>query len=306
MGAFFLSENWKCFIFENVEMRYFEYFQSLPPSSLSFAERSCKINTNHKLFNPGKFSFHQKDTSSHQCPRTSPVCFRPSCRDLVLSSEHPSKIPQTTTHTLPPFRLYPCSSSPDALSALIVPQCPFLHCAFYSCLLSLVFWAWVSPWPACLHGYTRSTPQVKAASITRLGKVSFSKFPMFCRLIRKLVQHRCCTASSMLGFCFDSQKTFILDSAILPLFSSIQLNQPETQSLSKANNMKSAWAMQADPLSTCSASNKNRTFKKPNPTTLQLVFWPLQLPEEFALRHGMGSVRRDVLWGKLDWCKSDF
>lgn len=135
---------------------------------------------------------------------------------LVLSSEHPSKIPQTTTHTLPPpFRLYPSSSSPDALSALIVPQCPFLHCAFYSCLLSLVFWAWVSPWPACLHGYTRSPPQVKAASITRLGKVSFSKFPMFCRLIRKLVQHRCCTASSMLGFCFDSQKT---SSQILPFY----------------------------------------------------------------------------------------
>lgn len=104
----------------------------------------------------------------------------PAAETLVLSSRHPGKIPQTTIHTLPPFSLCPCSGPrthyccPNALSALIIPQCPFFHHAFYSCILSLICWAWVLPWPASLHGYRRPLPQIKAASIRRLGKVSFS------------------------------------------------------------------------------------------------------------------------------------
>lgn len=92
---------------------------------------------------------------------------------------------------------------------------------------------------------------------------------------------------------------FIPDSAVLLLFSSTQLKKPETPSLSKANNMKSVWAMQAEPLSTCSGSNKNTTFKKPNPSALQLMIGPLQLARRVCSETRHGGCQERWLLGEV-------
>lgn len=106
----------------------------------------------------------------------------------------------------------------------------------------------------------------------------------------------------MLDVCFWLLINFILDSAILLLFSSTQWKKLETKSLSKANDVKSVWALL--PLSRFSRSNQNTTFKKPNLTTLQPMFWPACW--ESSLWDMAWGGRRDDFWRKLDcgWWKS--
>lgn len=57
-----------------------------------------------------------------------------------------------------------------------------------------------------------------------------------------------------------------------------------------------SWAVQAEPLRASFGSNKNTTFRKPNPTTQQLLFWHLHLPAEFALTAWASILGEVRMW----------